>query len=377
MAQRWSGVLARLGTPTGDGRVLAPGGMSNRNLPMPLMWQEKTADGHGGAVTVGTIDEINYTDDMVTASGTFLENFPDKERVFELIRKGVVGPSVDLADDIEYEVLEDGTALITNAGIGGATLVPIEAFADVSIHMASDEGEMSASPAPVLVAAAALVLPSLDLFKNPQFDELTPFTVAPETGPFRKVFGHIAPWGVCHVGLPGCVTAPSSVAEYGYFMTGAEQTAEGVVVPVGKLTVGGGHAGPNDSFTAAIEHYDNEGTAVASVFAGEDEYGIWVAGYILPTATQEQVQALQRSPISGDWRSVGGNLELIAAHAVNVPGFPIPRARVSFSSGFQRSLVASFKVETPEPEPVIGETKDNHADAARARWAWSNRKKGR
>lgn len=491
MTEYWQAVLARLGTKTGDGRVLAPGGITNRDLPMPLMWQEKTAPGHDGAVTVGTIEEISYSADSITAFGTFLDRFPDKERVFELIRAGVVGPSVDLADDVEYQMDDDGGVLITQAGIGGVTLVPIEAFSDVSIHMASDpgmalvaavrtsgwgdmpladasrawdsgparqrvdawsdgdmgkyaraflykdsagdpenkttygfqiadviDGTLTIIPRAVFAAAGVLqgsrggtkapaadqaamkrvlsgiynrldrpapweesmqasasaTLPPLKWFTNPNLVEVTPITI----GEDGRVFGHIAPWGTCHVGLPGCVTAPSSPSEYAYFLTGAEMTSDGVVVPVGKLTVGGGHADPDDGFRAAAEHYDDVGTAVASVFAGEDEYGIWVAGYVVPGASHDAVKALQRSPISGDWRRIGGNLELIAAHAVNVPGFPIPRARVKFSSGHQVSLISSFSMPAPKmaeekaKEPVDATA----ADAAKARWAWSS-KKGR
>jgi len=375
MAEKWTAVLARLGTPTGDGRVLSPGGITNRDLPMPLMWQEKTGEGHSGAVTVGSIDTIEYTADMVTASGTFLELFPDKERVFELIRAGVVGPSVDLADNVEYVINDSDQAVITSAGIGGVTLVPIEAFAEVSIHMSADD---TAIAAPVLTAAAAPFRPPLTAFANPHFEQATAVHTKEMEG-WTWVGGHVAAWGVCHVGLPGCVTAPSSVAEYAYFMTGAEITSDGVEVPVGKLTVGGGHAEPNAGFVAAADHYDDVGTAVASVFAGEDEHGIWVSGWVLPGTSHEALSALLRSPLSGDWRRIGGNLELIAAHAVNVPGFPIPRARVKFSAGNQISLIAAAQM----PEVVEEQVKElagsrSEALAAQARWGWKMRQmKGR
>jgi len=483
--RRWTAVLARLGTPTGDGRILMPGGITSRDLPMPLMWQEKTAEGHGGAYTIGSIDALQITDDMVTASGSLLELFPDRDRVIEMIEKGVIGPSVDLADNLQYEMDDMDRILITQASIGGATLVPIEAFSDVSIHMAAEgtmaltaavrssgwadmpiadegrswdsgaarqrvdswanddmgkyaraflyrddsqpaenksaygfqiadvvDGTLTIIPRAVFAAAGVLQgarggtkvpaedqaamksalngiygrldrpapwaesmqasaapLPPLGWFQNPMLDEATPITITEE----GRVFGHIAPWGVCHLGLPGCVTAPSSPSEYAYFLVGAEKTAEGVSVPVGKLTVGGGHADANAGFVAAAEHYDNVGTAVASVFAGEDEYGIWVAGYLVPGVAPETVAALQRSPISGDWRRVGGNLELVAAHAVNVPGFPVPRAKVAFSLGVQTALIGRFDITTSVPgkrSPVV----DNSADVARARFAWAQRK---
>lgn len=379
MTEYWQAVLARLGTRTGDGRILAPGGITNRDLPMPLMWQEKTAPGHDGAVTVGAIESISYSSDTVTAAGSFLDEFPDRERVFELIRKGIVGPSVDLADNIEYQMDDDGGVLITQAGIGGVTLVPIEAFSDVSIHMTSGGDSSMLDEAAIeaadkiwpLQASASVTLPPLSWFTNPNFEEVTPITITDD----GRVFGHIAPWGTCHVGLPGCVTAPSSPSEYAYFLTGSETTAEGVEVPVGKLTIGGGHADPESGFRAAAEHYDDAGTAVASVFAGEDEYGIWVSGYVIPGTSHDSVKALQRSPISGDWRRIGGNLELIAAHAVNVPGFPIPRARVKFSSGHQISLISSFSMPAPKVEEKTEKSVDTSAaDEARVRWAWNNRK---
>ncbi len=379
MAEKWTAVIARLGTPTGDGRVLSSGGITNRSLPMPHMWQEKTGEGHSGAVTVGSIDAINYTADMVTAEGTFLEEFPDKARVFELIRRGVVGPSVDLADNVEYEIDDNDRAIITAAGIGGVTLVPIEAFSDVSIHMTADNAAVSV---PVITAAASPVLPPLSAFSNPHFETPTAVHTKDMDG-WTWVGGHVAAWGVCHVGLPGCVTAPSSQSEYSYFMTGAERTSDGVDVPVGKLTVGGGHAEPNAGFVAAADHYDNVGTAVASVFAGEDEHGIWVAGWILPGTTHEALSALLRSPLSGDWRRIGGTLEMIAAHAVNVPGFPVPRARVKFSAGNQVSLISPFSMPEIDVKPTPADVaalanKKSEALAAQARWGWKTRQmKGR
>jgi len=82
------------------------------------------------------------------------------------------------------------------------------------------------------------------------------------------------------------------------------------------------------------------------------------------------------SPVSGDWRWIGGQLELIAVCSVNTPGFPVPRARVAFSSGEQRTLVASFGIT-----PVSGSWEDatrpdasfegSDMDTARAKWAWA------
>ncbi len=138
-----------------------------------------------------------------------------------------------------------------------------------------------------------------------------------------QVYGHLAPWGVCHIGKPGCVTAPKSTHDYAYFRRGQHLvTAEGERVRVGVLTADTGHAPLNASATAAMAHYDDTRNIVADVNVGEDDYGIWVAGAVRPGATEDQVRNLRASSISGDWRQLGGSLELVAALAVPVPGFP-------------------------------------------------------
>lgn len=135
----------------------------------------------------------------------------------------------------------------------------------------------------------------------------------------------LAPWRQCHrsVGRGSCVRAPRSVQQYGQFHLGSVLTDEGGLVRVGKVTLGGGHADTRLGLLPAIEHYDNAGTAVVVVRAHETEYGIQLAGAIVPEATPAQVANLRRSPLSGDWRNANGNLELVAALAVNTPGFPV------------------------------------------------------
>jgi hypothetical protein len=108
---------------------------------------------------------------------------------------------------------------------------------------------------------------------------------------------------------------------------------------VGQLTLAGGHASLEASAVEAARHYDDTASAIADVHAGEDAYGIWVAGSLRPGASPEQIRALRASAPSGDWRPIKGNLELVAVCQVNVPGFPIARARVA--SGQVMALVAA------------------------------------
>lgn len=390
MSRTWTAVLARIGTPTGDRRIIAPGALSSRDLPLPLMWQRVSDSGHSGSVTVGAITSLSIDNEsgMVTATGTWLpvrgageamrqteagvtgpsvDLFDDVDimEVQTLVEAGVVGPNLmDDMDDIEYAVGEDGMIVITNARIAGATLVQIPAFADVSIDMA----DASESPEPYvpLLASAAPVLPPLDWFRQPDLDRLTPLTVS-DSG---RVFGHIAGWETCHVGLPGCVTAPQSMSGYAYFHTAEQATQDGPVLPVGTLVAGPRHADPALAFQAAAAHYDDPGAAVARVMAGEDEHGIWVAGWVLPQADPQAVEIFRTSPVSGDWRRVGGALEMIAVCSVNSPGFPVPRARVAFSLDAQRTLIASSGAVPVEGE-YAGGTIGANGPMMRAKWLWA------
>ena len=371
MSRTWSAVLARTGVPTGDGRILDPAGGSSRDLPLPLLHQQMTDGGHGGSVVVGRIETIRFADGMVLATGSMLDGAGYGTDVHELLRAGVIGPSVDL-DDIEYVMDDQERMVITRWRVAGATLVAIPAFADVSLTLDPEpaevtEGGVDASWARdySLTAGAAPILPPSDWFRQPDLDRLTPITVS-DSG---RVFGHIAGWSTCHIGLPGCVTAPASPSGYSYFHVGEQATAEGYTLPVGTLVAGPRHADAQLAFQAAQQHYDDPSAAVARVVAGEDEHGIWVAGWMLPTASSTAVDTFRSSPVSGDWRRVGGALELIAVCSVNAPGFPVPKARVAFSLGEQRTLVASagmVPVTGVLPEPGNKPITDN----TRARWAW-------
>src|SRR4029077_1101625 len=98
-----------------------------------------------------------------------------------------------------------------------------------------------------------------------------------------------------------------SPSNYAYYRTGAVKTESGKLVNVGQITVAGGHASRMASAQEAIKHYDDTNPAVADVAAGEDRYGIWVAGGLRPAVTEEQIRAFRASPPSGDWRGERGD----------------------------------------------------------------------
>jgi hypothetical protein len=198
-----------------------------------------------------------------------------------------------------------------------------------------------------LVASGWDTKPPLEWFEDPHLTGPSPIVVT-EDG---RVFGHLAAWGQCHIGFgqDNCTIAPASPTNYAYYRVGAVLT-DGGEVPVGHITMGTGHADGRLTAAAAAAHYDNTGSVVADVAAGEDEFGVWVAGWMRPSATEQQRYELRAATLSGDWRWIGTGMELVAALAVNVPGFPIPRVELAASGGRQVSLVASGVVPPTAPE---------------------------
>ena len=189
----------------------------------------------------------------------------------------------------------------------------------------------------ITLVADATERPNGDWFTDPLLTGPSPVVVT-EDG---RIFGHLATWGTCHIGISDvCITPPSSPTDYSFFRTGSVLTTTGEV-PVGQITMGTGHANLRLNASRTIAHYDNTGTVVADVAAGEDEHGIWISGAVRASATPEQIAALRGSALSGDWRTIRGHLELVAALAVNVPGFPIPRIGLAASGGKQSALVAA------------------------------------
>lgn len=220
--------------------------------------------------------------------------------------------------------------------------------------------EMVGDEAGSLVAAAPKAKPKHSWFTDPQFSGPTAIRV--EDGRFS---GHLAIFGTCHIGFGGtCTDVPHSSTGYAYFMTGMIETDEGFAY-VGNISMGGGHAEQGLAWRPAAEHYDSTSTVVADVACGEDEFGIWVSGALREGVSEEQVAELLASGgLSGDWREVrrgSGELELVAALAVNVGGFPVPRIGLAASGGRQTSLVAAGVV-TNEDDPI-----GDIADAVAAR----------
>lgn len=201
-------------------------------------------------------------------------------------------------------------------------------------------GEVEDSDAGVfrtLIAGGFPVAPPKAWFDDPKLTGPTPM----EIGDDGRVYGHIATWDATHIGMGGSVKPPKSASSYAYYRTGILATAEGDKVNVGQITLAGGHAPMHASAAEAVKHYDDTKSAVADVAAGEDIYGIWVAGSLRPDVTASQIRTFRASPPSGDWRMINGNLELVAACSVNVPGFMNVRTQALAAGGAILALVAA------------------------------------
>lgn len=207
---------------------------------------------------------------------------------------------------------------------------------------------------PTLTASGVLA-PHSSLFEDPKLTGYTGLQVTTD----GRVFGHLAPWGQCHMGVGNkCTMLPRSATGYAYFKQGSVHTSDGKQLRVGKITIGTGHADERFGVIPAREHYDNTGTCVAVVNAGEDAFGVWVAGALIDGVSEVQAAELRRSPLSGDWRRVNGNLELVGALAVNYPGFPI----LHEDSDGHYSLVAGGYFEpdggVDQPELAVADSGD-------------------
>lgn len=359
---------------SGDGRSFEKGAIEIRELPLPLMWQIKTADGHEGSVVIGRIDTMERVENGIgNAYGVFDTGAYGREAE-RLVREGFIrGVSADLdqfeakhgeseaGDDSEDRIGGDKIR-IHKARVMAVTLVPKPAFQECSIKLIEDDNEQpeqannseegdvvpdgiyvepvdpseaSTIVACGMIAGAIPVVPPRDWFDNPELDKPTALTVTDD----GRIYGHIAAWHVDHIGMAFGTRPPRSKSRYAYFHTGVIRAEDGTDVPVGQLTLAGGHAPLEASAEQAVRHYDDTASAIADVHAGEDQFGIWVAGALRPGVTPEQVRAFRASAPSGDWRPIKGSLELVAVCQVNVPGFPIARARVA--SGQVMALVAA------------------------------------
>lgn len=368
----WRGILAALETKTGDGRYLRipETGVRFRQEPLPIAWQPTMADGHDGGVIVSRISKYWVENDaagtpMLWGQGPFdLGKWEGMEAARELHVGNANGISVDL-DDITV-TWDDATetAFFDDWRVMGATLVAHPAFDEARVQPVY-ANDLDLTLVASLQAAAAEPLQSgampgehtyqADWFADPEFTEYTPLTITSD----GRVFGHVADRSVCHIGIGDvCVYAPRSLSGYAYYHVGECLTERGPLA-IGKLTVGGGHADINAGYRAATAHYDNSAASVAYVRAYDDGIGVAVAGAIIDGTPPEKVSEMRAHPPSGDWRPIGGNLEMVGALGVVIPGFPGPRTKAIIAGG----QVVALQAAGWRPAPTVEQAANAEAVA--------------
>lgn len=222
-------------------------------------------------------------------------------------------------------------------------------------HSLSASGGLEGTPADIITLVASADTPRVypsEWFGNPRFKQPMGMRIDKAT---RRIYGHLAHWGVCHIGIGGvCVEAPKSQSRYANFLKGVVDTEAGEQA-VGCLTYGIGHANPALRAAAATAHYDRTDAVRAFVNIGEDQYGIWYSGILRPDVTDEQIDEMRAiGALSGDWRRIGRyGLDLVAAVAVNTPGYPVTSLA---ASGEMRDTVIFSASEGVQDTVIISNT---------------------
>lgn len=304
-------------------------------------------DGDGGYTEVEPEDIVVIVDEDAPSIPVAFESSCDEPLW------GAFDAAIAAATIVAIPAFENARIEPTTAPSSSASISVIDAGADTETVLGQ---ELSA----LLAAHASLDTPPRDWFDSPQFgvdgtdsrlvydsrhDQWgCPLTVTDD----GRVYGHLALWRTCHTGYRDrCVTAPRGADMTPYHQCRID-TADGDTLAVGPLVVDEGHAPAAWSTDRVTRHYADTTLTAAYVRAGEDQHGIWVAGAISPRATPEMVETLRRHSLSGDWRSRDGRFELIAAVAVNSPGFPIPQVLVA--SGEPVGLI-TFGAPPPDEQP--------------------------
>lgn len=339
-------IYAKMAEAYGDSGMKSPFDPSytnRRKESQPGMAMEQTTDGRWVYVTnTGTTaGNVSVTHDFAGAS----EPYGDVTYADPGYRDNQKRYPIDTPEHVRAAwsyINQEKNAAFYDAQQLAAIKAKIKAAAKrMGIDIAEQEGM-------ALLAGIGVVRPPRSAFNNPKLTGKTKLTVT-EDG---RVFGHVAPWKQCHVGVgDACIIAPHSRTDYAYFRQGPVICDDGSKVYCGKITVGTGHADAKWGIMPSREHYDNTAWCAAVVNVGEDRHGIWVAGVLVPSASDEMVATLRLSQLSGDWRWVNGNHEMIAALVVNNPGFPV----VQYKDGDVFSMQGVGVIEESEVDaPFFG-----------------------
>lgn len=355
---------------TGDGRMLLSEGRGVRDLPRPIYFQEAQADGHDGAIGVGSLREVTFHEDgSVSGAGWLIDTEAGRTAALHISTQTIFHNSVDLNESVVRIDWDDNDELIidfTSWKIGGTTLVGSPAFANAHAALSDELVASAFTDEEPLVCDAPL-----EIWMDAPSEEVTAsstvawedFYIAEADGPTKivvdatgRVYGHLAIWDTCHEGyVDRCMRVPRPVDGYASFNQAGPLTERGQV-NTGPVFFLGGHPkaplGSNDAYAA----YGGVENCWADVRTIEGRFGPWISGRVRPGVDDDSVYAARASRISGHW--VNGALRAIVS--CNVPGYPVDGLDFA-ADGFKMhdgkvlELVASFPpcIEEVDPQSLL------------------------
>jgi hypothetical protein len=229
---------------------------------------------------------------------------------------------------------------------------------------AEDVEELAAEPEPDTLVASGAPRPPAEWFLAGVYTGVRPVSIdEPDESGLRRIHGHVAAWGSCHIGFAGrCVDVPRGL-DYSSFqgdrVPQSVTCSDGSIVKAGPVVMDTVHPSLKASASDAGAHYAHTGCLAAQVRLYEDKHGLQMQGWVMPGLSDEHLARLSASDYSPDWRpraSANGGRGVVAVLAVPV-------------SGFNLGLVASGAEQDGEPDElaIIGTSWTPHAAALASR----------
>lgn len=166
-------------------------------------------------------------------------------------------------------------------------------------------------------------------------DRAIPLTFEELPGGMTRVYGHVAPRGVCHrsnlsARSGGCWTYPGDVdGDHAGYHTGANiQLDDGTHIRVGALTIGGGHIDPGLArngvkWSQVDRHREDANQVVAMTRAWDTQHGLAISGILMPDVDEAtRMRMLACAPSVELWPR-GGGYTLVGLHLVPQPALPV------------------------------------------------------
>ena len=206
-----------------------------------------------------------------------------------------------------------------------------------------------------VVSAAGSTSLDAAYFVKHKFTAKTPITVSDEDeNGLRHVYGHVAPYGVCHRSDMGaCFQYPGDVdkTHKGFHTGQVVKLSDGNSVRVGALTLGGKHidaslARQGVDFREVNRHRDDANTIFAMVRAWEDTFGLAISGVLMPGVGRDELfRAMASSPSVELWPN-GAGRTLVGIHLVPTPAWPVAAS----AGGDTNVLTSQDHVHVMSPE---------------------------